>query len=481
MLSKLELNKPFSLLFWVFGAICLGSLFAAIATQLYVLALIPAVLILAFLCIQDVKILYYLLFLSIPLSTAVDVGGGFATDFPSELISIACMGICILLLLANGKSINKSFFTHPITLMILLHFSWIFVMILFSENVVVSLKYFLAKSWYIFTYFILSALLLRNKKVMKVLVWCFSISLILTVLSVLIRHIPSGFSYKEVNYILKPFYSNHVAYASIMTVCFPFIFFAKNWYPKFSKKYFLFLGFAALLVIGIYFSYTRAALVSLIALIPAYFMIRLKLTKVAFIAAFALIALLFFNLSFKNAFMDYTPDFEKTVSHKSYDNLLEATLKGEDISTMERFYRWIAAVYMINEKPWTGYGPGNFYNFYKSYTLESFKTYVSNNPEKSGVHNYFLMVFVEQGIFGFLIFVFLSFIIFAKGEMIYHRLHDKQDKLLAMSCMMSLLVVYSLLLMNDMIETDKVGSFYFLSLAILVNLDTKQLSFHPEN
>lgn len=480
--SSITHNKhPYSNAFWIFGLICLASLFGALITEFYPLALLPGVFLIGFLCLNDVKILLYLLFLSIPFSAAVDVGGGFATDFPSELITIACMGVCIFLLAAKGKDINKSFFIHPISLMLFLHFAWIFLMIFFSENVLVSVKYFLAKTWYIFAFYIFSALLIRSKRVVKTLVWCFSIGLVLTVLSVLVRHAAIGFSYKEVNYVLKPFYSNHVAYASIMTVCFPFIFYARNWYPKFSKKYNLLIGFAVLLVIGIYFSYTRAAFVSLLMLIPSYFMIKWKLTKPAFILAFALIMLLFFNLANRNNFMHYTPDFEKTVSHKSYDNLLEATLKGEDISTMERFYRWIAAVYMVNEKPWTGYGPGNFYNFYKSFTLESFKTYVSNNPEKSGVHNYFLMVLVEQGVFGFLIFLWLSFIIFAKGEIIYHKLKNKRDKELAMACMMSLIVVYSLLLMNDMIETDKVGSFFFLSLALLVKLDTKQLSFHQES
>ncbi len=481
MQNKLGLDKPYALLFWSFGLICLASIFSALATGFYLLALIPAVFLLGFLCIQDVKIIYYLLFFTIPMSTAIDVGGGFSTDFPSEFITVLLMGVTVLLLLINGKKIDKAFFLHPISIALFIHFAWIFISVFFSENVFVSIKYFLAKAWYIFTFFILSGLLLQKKEHIKKLVWCFSISMIITVIIILMRHAAIGFSFKEVNYVLRPFYRNHVAYASILTVCFPFVFFAKNWYPKFSKKWYLLIAFSILLVIGIYFSYTRAAFVSLLILLPSYFIVRLKLTKIAFIAAFGLILLLFFSLSYKNTFLDYTPDYERTVAHKRYDNLLEATLKGEDISTMERFYRWIASVYMVKEKPWTGYGPGNFYNFYKSHTLESFKTYVSDNPEKSGVHNYFLMVLVEQGVIGFLIFLYLSFIIFSKGEQVYHKLKNKTDKALVMTCMLSLIVVYSLLLMNDMIETDKVGSFFFLSLALLVKLDLKQLVFHRES
>jgi O-antigen ligase len=109
---------------------------------------------------------------------------------------------------------------------------------------------------------------------------------------------------------------------------------------------------------------------------------------------------------------EYAPDFDRTVTHYEFDNLIEATAKGEDISTMERVYRWVAGLHMISEKPVFGFGPGNFYNFYHSYTVTSFETYVSDNPEKSGIHSYYLMTVVEQGFPGLLFFLALSFFVF---------------------------------------------------------------------
>jgi O-antigen ligase len=40
--------------------------------------------------------------------------------------------------------------------------------------------------------------------------------------------------------------------------------------------------------------------------------------------------------------------------------------------------------------------------------VKSFRTYVSDNPEKSTTHNYFLLQLAEQGIPGFLLFAILS-------------------------------------------------------------------------
>ncbi len=475
MWNSLKSEHPFSKLFLVFGFITIASTFLAIATGFYPLFILPAIVLIAFVSIHDVKNLFYLLFLSVPVSTAIDFGGSFSTDFPSELLMIACMGICFLYLISNGRKIDKSLFAHPISILLLIQLVWILATSFTSMNVLVSIKYLLAKCWYIFSLYYLSLLLIKSETVIRKIIWCFSISLLLTVLVVMFRHSLKGFSFEEVNYVLGPFYSNHVAYASIMVVCFPFIFLAKNWYKPYSRKWLFFAGFSALLVVAIYLSYTRAAFASLILLIPSYFVIRWKLTSVSFIMAIALLTLFFGSMAYNNTFMEYTPNFEKTVTHKNYDNLLEATLKGEDISTMERFYRWIAGFYMVREKPLMGYGPGNFYNFYKGYTLNSFRTYVSTNVERSGIHNYFLMVLVEQGVFGLLIFLILSFLTFSKGEAIYHKQKTKMKKNIVMMALLSLIMIYSLLIMNDMIETDKVGTFYFLSLALLVNCDLDEV------
>jgi len=174
----------------------------------------------------------------------------------------------------------------------------------------------------------------------------------------------------------------------------------------------------------------------------------------------------------ENKYLDYAPNYETTVAHYKFDNLIEATYKMEDISTMERVHRWVAGFTMVSERPWVGFGPGCFYPFYKNHTVSSFKTYVSDNPEKSGIHNNFLMVFVEQGIVGFIIMLLLCFFPILLGERTYHQLHIPWQKNIVMAATISIIVTVAVLLINDLLEADKVGPLFFLSLYIIAVLNS---------
>jgi O-antigen ligase len=129
---------------------------------------------------------------------------------------------------------------------------------------------------------------------------------------------------------------------------------------------------------------------------------------------------------------------------------------------MERVYRWVAAFQMSKDRPWMGFGPGNFVNFYETYTVKSFQTYVSDNPEGSGVHCYYLMTLVEQGFIGMIIFIALSFLVLIQAEKIYHRCTDPARKRIIMAVTLCTVVMDAFLLINDMVETDKMGSFFFI-------------------
>jgi hypothetical protein len=52
---------------------------------------------------------------------------------------------------------------------------------------------------------------------------------------------------------------------------------------------------------------------------------------------------------------------------------------------------------------------------------------------------------------------------------------------MVMASLLSLIIILTLLLINDMIETDKVGPFFFLALAIIANADIKVKNQEIEN
>ena len=98
---------------------------------------------------------------------------------------------------------------------------------------------------------------------------------------------------------------------------------------------------------------------------------------------------------------------------------------------------------------------------------------MSNNIDKSGVHNYYLMTAIEQGFVGLIIFLIFAFGILIKGEQIYHQTkpENKMRRNLVMAILLSMIIIYAFLLINDLLEAAKVGSFFFINLALLINVD----------
>lgn len=461
--------------FVVFAAVVLSSAFLAIGTELYFLAGIPAAMLLAYLVVVDFRLIFFFLLACIPLSTEVSLPNGFGTDLPTEPLIVGLMLIYIVYLLGSSKELKSNFLRHPISLLVLIHLGWILITTLTSGIFLVSLKFFLAKCWYIVCFFYLAGHILKTEKEIKRFFWFVFIPLMFTVLVTIIRHSTYGFSFQDVHQVLHPFQRNHVNYAATLSLFFPVIWFALQWYPKRSLQWWVLVGALFILFIAIYLSYTRAAYVSLLIALGTYFIIRLKLIR--YVLSLALIGAfcgVFYMVS-QNTYLDYAPNYDRTITHTDFDNLLEATYKMEDISTMERVYRWVAGLHMTRENPFLGFGPGNFVNFYKPYTVTSFQTYVSDNKEKSGIHSYFIMTLVEQGILGLIIFIILSFYVLIRGEIIYHNCRNPARKKIIMMALLCTVVIDAFLIINDMIETDKVGSFFFIMMAILINMDLKNV------
>ncbi len=464
-------DKQTKSLLQIFGGIILASIFAGLVTEAYFLFGIPALLLLVYLTVIDFKKVFFLLIISIPISMEVYLPNGLGTDLPIEPLIVGLMLIYIVYLVANPTKTNGNFIRHPITLLLIAHFTWTIIATLFSEMFVISMKFSLAKFWYIVVFYFLAGRMLKTEKDIRIFFWCILIPMLVTVLSFFVQHYQYDFSFEKVNGAVDPFYRNHVNFAAILAVFFPVVWFVRLWYPKGSNiRRFLTVALVVLLL-AINFSFTRAAYVAIIIAGAAYFVVQWRLMKPTLILSTVVLLGLAYFLSQNNKYLDFAPDFEKAVTHTQFDNLLEATYKMEDVSTVERFYRWIAGGYMVRHNPMTGVGPGNFYSFYKDYTVSSYVTYVSGNPEKSGIHNYFLMLLVEQGIFGLLFYVILSFYVLFKGETVYHQTTNIKHKHILMFSMLSLIVVHALCLINDLIETDKVGSFFFMFMALIVNID----------
>ncbi|NNE26791.1 MAG: O-antigen ligase family protein [Saprospiraceae bacterium] len=453
-------------LFWGFITLTILSAVGSLLLESPAPLLLPMGLLFGLFTFHSPKQLYYLFFFLLPFSVEVSLPGGFGTDLPSEPIMLVLMGITGLLYFRNMHHLDSRLFRHPMTIIVLLHLGWIAFTCLFSVDFVVSLKFWVAKFWYLLPFYFLPFVMLKDEKAYRYLFMFLGLGLYISIAYVMFQHALKGFSFDSINKAVRPIYRNHVSYGIILVCFLPFLWYLIN--ASKVKSLFLKWGPMLILLVAIYLTYTRAAQLAVVLAFGIFWVIRLRLAKLALGGSVALLIAIVTFLSYNNKYLDFAPDYEKTITHYKFDNLVEATYKMQDISTVERFYRWIAGFYMVKEKPVTGWGPSTFYTQYKGHTVTSYKTYVSNNPEKSGIHNNYLMVAVEQGVPGLIIMVLIAILPIIFGERAYHALKDPNERNLVMAAIICFTLIDIVILINDLLEADKVGPFYFLSLSIIV-------------
>ena len=108
---------------------------------------------------------------------------------------------------------------------------------------------------------------------------------------------------------------------------------------------------------------------------------------------------------------------------------------------------------------------------------------MSDNPEHSTVHNYFLLTAIEQGIPGLVFFLLLLGAMIYYAQHLYHRITDVFYKIgsAVIGVILSMIIVLNFL--SDLIETDKIGSLFFLCLSMLIVTDIntrKQSNSSPD-
>jgi O-antigen ligase len=430
---------------------------------------IPFVALAAIWGVRDFRLLYLLLWATLPFSIEMDLPGGFSTDFPIEPLMWLCCLMLIGYLFLRSREIDFRFIYHPLFILLLIHFSWIIITSITSQEPANSIKFTLAKSWYLICFVLIPLLLLKKREDYMQWAAFLFIPLVLSILVIMYRHSQLGFSFSTINDAVMPIYRNHVDYACALGLLLPFAVWIWRQTQSGTIKWMM-IGSIAIMVIGIYLSYTRAAWLCIPLAIGGYYLIRFRLMRLVIPLAIAGMILLVSWMAYDNRYIDFSPDYEKAVTHQKIGDLLSATTKMEDISTVERFYRWVAGYYMIQERPWLGFGPSSFYEVYHSFVDRHFTTYVSDNPEHSGIHNYYLMTAVEQGLIGLFIFLLLIIAVLLIGEHLYHQMRAGPERHLLVTALVSFCCSLFIMTLNDTVETDKLGTFFFLCIAIVIQM-----------
>ena len=423
-------------------------------------------------CLLQWRWLYYLLFFTLPFSREISLPGGLSMDVPSEPLMLAltaCVGLSLLL--QGGRPLGRRELLHPLVVILGLMLVWAAADTAFSVDTTKSVKYLLAKVWYLTPFLLGTLLVVRRPAQVWGVAGAYLAGAVPAVLYVMVRHAAQGFSFASINHAGGPFFRNHVIYAAMLALLVPFAWYGQKAVGTGWQRL-AWRGALLLLLLGLLTSYARGSWLALPVAAGYYWLLRRRLTGAVLLTVALSFAGLALYFSEPSRFMRFTPDYEKTIFNRdNFEKHLEATYKLEDVSGMERVYRWVAASRMIADKPITGSGPSTFYPEYKRYTISGFRTFVSDNPEKSTTHNYFLLQLAEQGVPGFSLFFLLLSAALLLGEHLYHRTRVAAHRYVVLAAVLSLVVITFHLLLNELVEVDKIGSVFFVCLALLIRAE----------
>lgn len=456
--------------FYLLAGIFIASVAAAAITGHYLLAALPFGILFFYAGWQNRDSIFYLLLATLPFSIEYNFSPSLGTDIPDEFFMLLVSLLFLARWLYSPASVGKKMLQHPLSLLLLAGLSWMILTVCFSTHPSVSVKYLLAKSWYIGSFVLAPVMVFRDKPSIIKAGAILAGSMMLMVGVAVFRHGQTGFSFASVNEAVSPFFRNHVNYSAMLVCLLPLLiaFF------RITKKRSARIALSAIILlalIALFFSYARGAWLALLAGVFAYWLLKKRLLLYTYIAAVILSIGLLFWIKANDRYLQYAHDYTTTIYHQDFATHFVSTYQLKDVSTAERFYRWIAGVRMIKDNWLTGYGPNTFYEHYKGYAVPAYKTWVSDNPEHSTVHNYFLLMAIEQGIPGLLFFLLLLGTMLYYAQRLYQRVTDLFYKTLSAVIGVMLTMIIVLNSLSDLIETDKIGSLFFLCFSLLIVID----------
>lgn len=463
-----------------------GVLFLSIMAYAYtgnvIVAGVPFAFLFLLLTGVSWKTAFWVFLFTIPLSIDVHFfGETLSTSVPDEPIMWLFLLLLFVLAASRPYLFNRDWLTNPIVLIVAVQYVWLIMAVCYSHMPMLSLKFLAAKTWFLASFFIIPMFVFREKKDFIKGFVVTLVPLFITICIVVYRHAMIGFNFRRIEIAIGEVYNNHVDYSTVMSMFYPLLWVAY----LMTKGKGPFIRVPLLLIIllflpAIYLTYARAAMLAVVFALGIALAIRMKLAQWIMPVFYALITMLVIYMSNDKKFMDFRPDYQHTFMRKKFTDHIVATFRGQDMSSMERLYRWIAAVRMSQDEPVKGFGPNTFYYYYKPYGVSSFKTYVSHNFEKSTTHNYYLYMLVEQGWPAMILYAIMVMVVIAQAQKTYYRFKDRFYKLCTMGAVMMFGAGFINNFFSELIETHKVGSLFYLSIALIVMLTAKSKQLEKE-
>jgi putative inorganic carbon (HCO3(-)) transporter len=460
--------KPYYIYLFSFLFIALNSYF--IVNEFYYLALLPFALAIVFMTFFHLDKLMWFIVFTTPLSLNLEELelGGIGMYLPTEPLMFGVM-ILFFLKVIYDKGFDSRITKHPITIAIFVYLAWLFITMLTSEMPIISLKFLVAKLWFIVCFYFIGTQLFLKLNNYRIFFWCYLIPLSGVALYAIIRLASYSFDEKAAHWVMEPFYKDHTSYGAILALFLPIVFIFIDNTEKFYFKVISYLVLA-IIVVGTILSYTRAAWVSLVAALVLYFVYKykVKFKYLLYVSTFAII-LLVINW---DALMLRMERNNQDSSAKLTEHVQSISNVSSDASNRERLNKWNSAFKMFQERPIFGWGPGTYVFQYAPFQASKDKTIISSNVGNIGnAHSEYIGPLAESGLFGTLTVLFLFGMVFYKGSKLYHELPKGKIKTVVLCTLLGLFTYIIHGFLNNYLDTDKLSVPFWGFIALIVAID----------
>lgn len=441
--------------------------------DVYWFFLLPIVLVIfVYYLISLDKILLFITFLTPFAIELRDVEGGLGVSLPTEPLMFGVLLLFVLNLIFERRY-DKNITTHPISYIIYLSLFWMLFTSFTSELPLVSFKYLLSRIWFVIPFYFIAAIVFKKLTNIKKFMWLYMSALCAVIIYTLVQHSKYGFEEEAGHWIMSPFYNDHTAYGAAISMFIPvsigFLFF-----PETSKTARIFaFSLLAILIIGVFFSYGRAAWISIVVAFAIFVFIILRIKFYVLAISFAIIVGAFFT--FQHEILDRLSKNKQDSSANLAEHIRSISNISTDASNLERINRWQAAIRLNEERPILGWGPGTYQFVYSPFQSSQEKTIISTNlGDKGNAHSEYLGPLAEMGIPGMVIVFILLLLIIITGLRVYKK-GDKKIKFLSLMVLLGLMTYFAHGILNNFLDTDKLSVPFWGFIAILVALETYHL------
>ena len=368
-------------------------------------------------------------------------------------------GMMILLLMMNirKKLFPVDVWKNPIIWAVTFYVFWIFVTSITSSSPITSFKFLLARLWFMVPLLLYGPVVFKKLKNIRLFIWLYVIGMMLVITYTVLVHATYSFGEKEGHWVMWPFFKDHTIYGAMVAFTVPIVFglyFSKKHSPLIQA---ILLFFIVLNLTGLYFSYTRAAWLSVIAAVGVWALIHFRVKLSILLGIAAVIAISLF-LSWDAIQIDMARNKSEHTTEDFGKKLESATNVTTDASNLERLNRWSCAISMFEDRPFFGYGPGTYAFEYARFQEPENLTIISTNFGDAGnAHSEFLGPMAEMGFMGLIAMLLIVTAIFYKGITLYYKWPetDSEMKTLILMMILSLVTYFVHAFLNNFLDTDK--------------------------